>query len=835
MVRIPVYTNDRELNTGDRYFKPTSDVTGPISQGLKDLGSGVKSFGIALQARQDKTARLDAERAVLDLDERTRATVRNEADNIPENGVGFHQRVMKGVIEDASRTLDTIPENLRAEFGNRIQRWATAQSEQVAGMEVAQHRNYVKNVTTRKIETLTDNVSKGFLTRETAIADADDFLTALQLPSERHAELRTALVRGIEASSLEHLRSKNPAEFFRQAQRYMPNGPSKSVAPGSTQAIAIEQAQAAGVDPRLLLMVGQIESSFDPKYLDPNRVTSKTIVGPFQMTRATRERYGIPENLRADPALQAAAMARIIKEAETRLEANGIEVTPGKLWGQHFLGAGGLIAFAKADPNTDAYELYKRVAGENIANQAFNGSNGKLLQRGMTVGQVLAQIDAKANSAYRSVGGYVTSNQSVNLEAPVEIMGEKFEQLRAGDLSGAYTKARETVSRITSAAFQRVDKDHVENPANINRHDPVFRKKSDEVAETDQAQAKLLRGDTEAFQKYVQLGQAGYLPRDAARAGLAMMDAPEVGTKIRGYELLASAYRSGDKTGLNYSGVPGEHSERIAMFVGLTTHGGFNPQDAIARVEQIRSPEFKLKESDLRSRLETTVRNRSWGEIESKIIPKQSWSDWIGLSSTGTGTRAVPDAIKRRFEERYQQYFRQHMLITNGDVETAKALALGDLEKSHNFTRVLGDKSYLMPYPPESYYPPASPLKPNESRGSLSKDRVKELYGYITTQALDAAREAAKRYKDPKGASLKPDDLQLIPTGQTRRDVEAGELPRYKLMYRGRDGWRDVTDEFRADPNNEYLKRDVGTAAQRGAQPAALDNAKNRFRAKRGE
>ena len=78
----------------------------------------------------------------------------------------------------------------------------------------------------------------------------------------------------------------------------------------------------------------------------------------------------------------------------------GRALTPNEQYTAWFLGIAGARAFIQADPNADAYQTYRGVAGPNIADQAFR-SNGAIMRPGMTVAQVLQNV----GSHFQRYGG----------------------------------------------------------------------------------------------------------------------------------------------------------------------------------------------------------------------------------------------------------------------------------------------------------------------------------------------------------------------------------------------------------------------------------------------
>jgi hypothetical protein len=455
----------------------------------------------------------------------------------------------------------------------------------------------------------------------------------------------------------------------------------------------------------------------------------------------------------------------------------------------------------------------------------------------MTVGQVIQKIEGRVTRAYAEVNKYLKTDPDADPNGPLEIMGHKFDVLTAKDVASQAGQAETDVRKMTAERIKQVGAvSSLDGTVSFNAYDPVHQKARDQAAELDNAQAKLLQGDQVALGKYAAQAAQGYLPKQASQAVLAMINSGDRVKQIQGFELAAQLVRANPTDGLRLSHFGGSttaeganNASKIRDYVNLTVHGGIDPNEAARRVALTHSADWKLKETDIKSKVESVTRQRSWSEIANKLNLTKGWF-WQGRPDT------QPDKqIRDRLEEKYQQYFRFHYL-ERGDVEIAKSNAMADLERSHNTSKLMGTTATMMPYPPERNYPPIKPLPEGRRVSELSAPELKEYYGYIPEQALAQAQSVARAAGDKNWAKIK--DVFLVPDGNTKRDVESGaEKPRYVLMYRDSRGNRQLaTPEFMADPN---LARDqVNADEPRAVRPTstpAQDNARDRFRAKRGD
>lgn len=124
---------------------------------------------------------------------------------------------------------------------------------------------------------------------------------------------------------------------------------------------------------------------------------SLTASGPGQITDGTWRTYaarlGLSDSQRNERGAQERIFGAYMEDAQ---RAVGRPLNSGEMYAAWMLGIPGFRAFVNADPNDDARAVYGRVAGDRIADSAFR-SNGRLMQPGMTVGQVLTAVSGRIN------------------------------------------------------------------------------------------------------------------------------------------------------------------------------------------------------------------------------------------------------------------------------------------------------------------------------------------------------------------------------------------------------------------------------------------------------
>jgi hypothetical protein len=121
--------------------------------------------------------------------------------------------------------------------------------------------------------------------------------------------------------------------------------------------------------------------------------------GPGQITDGTWNRYAERLGLTAAQRNDRAAHERIFDEYQRDAQREiGRPLTDGEQYAAWFLGISGAKAFLNAPRDADARAVYTAAAGADTAAQAFR-QNPRLLENGMTVGQVLDAVQSRVGPA----------------------------------------------------------------------------------------------------------------------------------------------------------------------------------------------------------------------------------------------------------------------------------------------------------------------------------------------------------------------------------------------------------------------------------------------------
>lgn len=157
-----------------------------------------------------------------------------------------------------------------------------------------------------------------------------------------------------------------------------------------------------GVDPDTLGRFAAVESSGNPNA----GATTSSAKGLFQFTDPTWKQYGNGGDP-FDPAANADAAARLLRDNSAGLKGAGYEVTPGNAYLGHFAGIGGAKKILAADPGAPVAS----VLGEGaVAANPF--------LKGMSVADMRAWADRKMGG-----GAPVAPGVSTGPAAPIAAAG----------------------------------------------------------------------------------------------------------------------------------------------------------------------------------------------------------------------------------------------------------------------------------------------------------------------------------------------------------------------------------------------------------------------------
>ena len=152
--------------------------------------------------------------------------------------------------------------------------------------------------------------------------------------------------------------------------------------------LIIQQAQANGLDPAMMLAIADIESKFKANAYNPSGAS-----GVFQFIPKTAKGYGLGNPMDANANVRAGM--RFTKDNMAYFKKTlGREPTPGEVYLMHQQGMGGATSLMR-NPNA--------LAADVVGNKAVSQNGG---WAGMTAGQFAGLWTGKMDTTYAAYGGH---------------------------------------------------------------------------------------------------------------------------------------------------------------------------------------------------------------------------------------------------------------------------------------------------------------------------------------------------------------------------------------------------------------------------------------------
>jgi hypothetical protein len=255
-------------------------------------------------------------------------------------------------------------------------------------------------------------------------------------------------------------------------------------------------------------------------------------------------------------------------------------------------------------------------------------------------------------------------------------------------------------------------------------------------------------------------------------------------------------------------------ADEIETFNTMVTDVGLPAEEAIGRIDQMRSPEFQARQSSLKKEAAEVVKDLAVEDIT------REYRSWFTSPAAGGSDRQAVFML-----DAYRDMVNYHYIRT-GDPKLAKKVALNEMKKAYKVSNITGNKR-LMAHAPETYYDPIETV-PGDGPS----------YEYFQEELVRAVNERAGRLGaiEP-GTGLRAEtglddipleDIFLEVNDQTYADLAAGKPhPSYSVAWREYD--ENGIPAFMVAPGNFYV--DVKTALTKQSaiitQRAREDRAEN--------
>lgn len=817
----------------------TYDTTA-IGKGVQDLGSSIARIGVNLAEHQKAAQKYDTEARFQDFKWQHKQNLDQSIfDATPDQANGFADNWASGYKETAQQFLDGVPDSLKPEYHAKLK----ATERQYFREAALFARNEQKRSALRRL----DELKTAYLQRSqsgeplqdiqtdfSSLVDANPYLSGIDKATILQKSLGDFEIANVQAR---WERENDPDAVMRDLGGVLLDTdtnpelraqPSESAASNDNQAKPVtafskdvndaisQAAQNAGVDPQILSAFARIESS--------GRADARTgsYKGLFQLSDSEFEKYGGGDIY--DPADNARAAAQKLKaEAAAFEDKHGRAPSPLDLYLMHQQGEAGYDAHL-ANPEGTAWENIRPYYTDAEA-KARGFKDGDAYAKAVIWGNIPKDVRKQFPSGVDEI----TSADFVDLwKQKVARFGSKdtnVVELHPDILSKSYNGPYKNIPAEARLKLMQTFQSEYRNqrraasilngtlpvdPGNKEDRDTI-----DKAFESTHVLDNLEHQDWQASDYLAQLAKTtSYIPERAVNTlrGMAVNGTPE--DRHYAYQTLGRIMR--ERPGaLQTSG--GENfnkdlHDEVETFNTMVMDIGIPPEQAIARIDEMRSPEFKARQQSLRTEANDIVKDLAIEDITSE------YGGWFTSRPQASGS----DRRASFMLDAYRDLVRYHY-IRSGDPELAKKVAINEMKKAYNVSTVTGNKR-LMRNRPEDYYPPIQTAPDEDPSYDYFKEdlrqAVNEAAGRLqrvdtnVNPELRATAGAPEQFIE-KGTQIPLEDIFIEATSQTNADIASGNpYPSYSVVWRQED--ENGIPAFMTAPAPFYV--DVKAALTRQAE-----------------
>jgi hypothetical protein len=676
-----------------------------LGRGISNLATGVSQAALAFStqsnADQERRENFEAERAFQEIASNQSRSLEERKRGLPVgNPNGFTNTIEQEYIENVTPFFNTLPDRLKNQYDLRL---------------FGLRRSLVNNA-----RTFEQNETDRFETSEVTKAKNTTFSEAARTASTEELDAETARfkrfvdntnlsprvkdalkVTGLRDLGIVRMNSMTPAQIERHFAQ-----PNSSII---DRIIGVESGGRADIkNPRSSATgLGQFIKSTWLDLIKRNR----------QDIAAGRTDAEILA-LRTDPVLSREMIGVLMSENADALQARGIQPTSGNLYLAHFLGAGGAIQVLQANPNTPVSRL--------LSSDAIRDNRSILA--GRSAADVIKWAEGKMAGA----------------------IPEAFTHLSDDDKQKAL-KGIEGWLKTRARADQIISGQDVADPDNKDDRVAV-----DFVIDKSGLNERLSNMDpTSVPHLTITVETTGIIP-DSSMSTLRSM-AANGSPEEREFALQTTANLLKQKPGILEGKSGGkELRDDARKFSSYVLAGGLTPEDALKRVDETKTEEFRNKEAALGAEATT---------LAGTLKPEELTNAFDGFFTAEPelgATRTRGAIMFAAFKENFKFHFTK-----TGDEEVAKNLAMDDVRQTYNVSAVTGTNR-LMKHPPEKYY-----------------QKIDGSHDYFMKQLKE---DVTKRV----GRDVEIDEIFIEAVPQTDSDIRVGRLPRYGVSWLTEDGKLDT-------------------------------------------
>ncbi len=821
-MRLPAYQASGSLDIGNGPRLNSPDVS--IANAFTNVGH------TPVNAAEDLTAEEKKTQAKLRADHERTENLNLEYDLIQQGNIWRDklQKAQEEAPENAADFTDNFQRQMQSDVDALTQKYANHHDPALVRVKIASSQNplldaaskyeftaglaFKKKVIDEKVVSLSSAFAAGpGVSLEQAEAAYKKFVdTAISGNENVRKQGYEYGLRTIQKAYIAARAAEDSAAFITEYKKTISADADNAVLPPHLST-TITNAQAQGFDPSTMLAIGWIESRLNPDAGRPTRrdgTQMSSAEGMFQVlagdsssARATRDALGISkEDVRDVDKVSTALSAFLVRKQEW-MRANRIDPTPGKTYMMWNMGEGAAAAVMRANPNERIEVVLTRVwasQGPKFLHDALH-NNPSMYRPGMTVGQVIANYEAKMQNASDTVGK-ITAGAGLSVEDRAKTFVTQFAGIKDNQYVTAADLAEIAEKVVTDYGRQQKASLEIERgTARINGELPMDPYSSEHKKDVEKALEPnfpplvegITQGDGGSLSTVRAIAdEVRHIPEPLRNAMRATLETGDDHAKASVYGTLLDLRKS-DRTAFSASNFGRDTEKRIEEFEAFTTEMMLEPGLAISRIDRLRSEEGKLRAEAIKSDV-----NKELGKVTDRglleIFGGGSWFGSLTVGSADYDLDRLTPVIRTHFETAYRDARED-----GKDKSEAEAFAANSLKTAFGVSSAAASSGQIITlHPPEAHYPALRDGHSwiiEQARNRVAV-RLLEL-GQIKSEPENGT--PAWQLAEDKAKSV---ETRLIPTAQTSDDVRRGHPPRYQLWFRNDQGQAEMADaEFRPD------------------------------------
>lgn len=827
MAVLPVFEDRSKIGTGSEFLRlaaPASDT----AAGLGSLGNAFLRLGVEIQDEQErlqakleeqakKDDNLRLENDVLDYKNAVQAAYQKALENAAEDGSGLYEGVNRFALEEANRRIEEKFSHRGPDIDFVRLKYARAVEgvlDTAANAEFQARLQWRARSGENKVADLTATVAGRIGAGHDDVSDIysewDRYVqNTLGGGPQAQAIAREWGRRRIQRAHAEAIAGRDPEGWARRfAGAYAGQPTTETRASNPVAAAAIHHANVMGINPEILLGMGWIESRLNANAGKPTTKDGRVLSsaeGPWQIidSPSTLAAIGITKDEKFDIEKTTAGIARFTARGIEWMKSVGITPTPGKSYMMWNLGEGAAKAILTANPNEPVERVLRRVYGYRKTSDGGDfvsriiSNNPSLYRRGMTVGQAIASVEQKMESAIKATRGYITGenggSDAAVRAALSEALGYEADLIGPRDAAEIFAKAQQAAGlRAKEAATLGYGEEILAGRVPyVDRYDAETHKAVNAAVANRRTAEGLVQGNpAKHMQARLETEAVGFIPLPIVHAYKeAINSGGEHPGKVASYNALSDIMTNNPAAFDATKGLDEEDKLRVREYRVAVDTIGLSEAEAIRRIEWRRSPEGQKAKDAFRDVLTDELKQLGWSDLKNAF--DQAWF---------SDPQAISDAQRELAVEGFKSAYTYHRQ-KNYDPETAKQMALDDMRSKWGVTNLFGGffstgpSQVFMPYPPEKFYNPGVDGTHNWIM-EQARDRVR-----VHLEETGALKKEVDRLRHMAFGTIDAEDIvnrlevRLIPRADTAQDVRSGRRPGYDIWFRNLDGRLERLDE----------------------------------------